>query len=489
MPRGRWYPSSVTLSTGETLFTAGTYWDGIKKDTHLDPDIDANLRVDVFDRLGQIQSFTNDSNRHIPSYPYLHLAPNGNVFLAGPGNEPSRYIIPATETFVDGPDVDTPMHRDGSAVVYDGMAGKILMVGGHDGNSQSSDQTTKTARAIDLTSAPVWQPATAMNRSRRYHTATVLPDGKVLVTGGTQCSSGPAIICKDLNGNIIGRAVTRPDLWTPPSGTQPDKWKLLAASPTYADYPNGVPRSYHSIALLLPDARVLVGGGGLPAAGGEKPDGGPECVDIEGKYNTQPCRLFGHKDVEIFSPPYLFDSNGNPATQPVITSDPFSVTYGQTFNIGISSALPITTVVLIRLPSVTHGFNFDQRRVVLPSSQQGSNVLNITIPSDSKALPPGHYMLFILDSNGVPSKAKILKVRVHDGQVEVNRCDQIKGWAWDFTQPNTPINVTLNFGSQVGPFSATVTADVFRQDLLSASKGNGVHGFVYNVPLSLSRTE
>jgi hypothetical protein len=498
MPRGRWYPSSVTLSTGETLFTAGTYWDGIKKnadpddpDDDLDPDVDFNLRVDVFDRLGQVQSFTNDSSRHIPSYPYLHLAPDGRVFLAGPGNEPSRYIIPATGTFVDGPDVDTPMHLDGSAVVYDGVAGKILMVGGFDGRIPSPEQATTTARTIDLTSTPVWTSSAAMNRGRRYHTATVLPDGKVLVTGGTQCSTGPAIICKDPQGNIVGTAVTRPDLWTPPNGTQPDKWKLLAASPTYPDYPNGVPRSYHSIALLLPDARVLVGGGGLPAAGGERPGGGTECADVKGKNNTEPCLLFGHKDVEIFSPPYLFDSNGNTATQPVIASSgPDSVTYGQTFSIGISSGLPITTVALIRLPSVTHGFNFDQRRVVLQPSPIGSNGLSITIPSDSKALPPGHYMMFILDSNGVPSKAKILKVHPYDGRIEAIGCDQIRGWAWDFTQPNTQINLTLNFTGQVVPiqvasFTATVSADVFRQDLLSAGKGNGLHGFVYNVPLSL----
>ena len=140
---------------------------------------------------------------------------------------------------------------------------------------------------------------------------------------------------------------------------------------------------------------------------------------------------------------------------------------------------------LIRLPSVTHGFNFDQRRVVLQSSSIGSNALSITIPSDSKALPPGHYMMFILDSNGVPSKARILKVHPYEGRIEAIGCDQIRGWAWDFTQPNTPINVTLNFTGPVGPFTATVPANVFRQDLLSTGKGNGSHGFVYNVPLSL----
>ncbi len=266
-----------------------------------------------------------------------------------------------------------------------------------------------------------------MKRNRKYHNATVLPDGKVLVTGGTPCPNGPAISCKDSAGNTIG-AVTRPDLWTPPNGGAADEWKLLSSSPTYPEYPNGVPRSYHSVALLLPDARVLVGGGGLPAAGGELVNG-TICKDVESTKNTPDCLQFGHKDVEIFSPPYLFNADGSAATQPVIASAPDNVTYGQTFDVGTSSALAIGSVSLIRLPSVTHGFNFDQRRVVLSHVATSSTNLRVTIPTNSNVCPPGPYMLFILNSNGVPSQAKILRVQRFEGRIEIINCDQIVGWA------------------------------------------------------------
>ena len=216
--------------------------------------------------------------------------------------------------------------------------------GGVAGTLGSPQQTITTAETIDLTSAPFWKSSAsnppqlaAMKRNRKYHNATVLPDGKVLVTGGTPCPNGPAISCKDSAGNTIG-AVTRPDLWTPPNGGAADEWKLLSSSPTYPEYPNGVPRSYHSVALLLPDARVLVGGGGLPAAGGELVNG-TICKDVESTKNTPDCLRFGHKDVEIFSPPYLFNADGSAATQPVIASAPDNVTYGQTFDVGTSSAL------------------------------------------------------------------------------------------------------------------------------------------------------
>jgi hypothetical protein len=240
---------------------------------------------------------------------------------------------------------------------------------------------------------------------------------------------------------------------------------------------------------LLPDARVLVGGGGLPAAEGEVVNG-TKCKDFSN--SNAACLKFGHKDVEYYSPPYLFDANGNPAPRPSITSAPETIIYGEKFNVAFSSTSPITSVVLIRLPSVTHTVNFDQRRIVLSSQPTSSTNLSITAPLDPKDCPPGPYMLFLL-SNGVPSKAKIITVPPFqpprfEGRLEAISCDQIRGWAWDNTQPNTPINVTISFIHPYGgPFvpPVTVTANLFRQDLLDAGKGNGFHGFAYNIPVSM----
>jgi hypothetical protein len=158
-------------------------------------------------------------------------------------------------------------------------------------------------------------------------------------------------------------------------------------------------RMYHSVALLLPEATILVAGGGRPGAYGE--DG-----KVAYKY-------LAHHQAEIFSPPYLFNADGTPATRPTITSNPpppSTLTYGKSFNIGIGNfaAAQIQKVVLIRLPSVTHALNFDQRRVVLPYQVLDQQTLSVTAPANGIEAPPGPYMLFVLGPNDVPSVAQII---------------------------------------------------------------------------------
>jgi hypothetical protein len=134
-------------------------------------------------------------------------------------------------------------------------------------------------------------------------------------------------------------------------------------------------RGYHSTALLLPDGRVFSGGGQTVAA-----------------------------SVEIYSPPYLFKG-----ARPEISSAPANIDYGKSFFVGTPDAASITKVSMIALSSVTHGFNMTQR-ISLPAFAQANDGLNVTAPSSGNAAPPGYYMLFILDSAGVPSVAKILQL-------------------------------------------------------------------------------
>jgi hypothetical protein len=505
MPQGRWYPTNVTLATGETVIVSGGYWDGSTLVTGGQragaPDTDFNKTLDLFTLPSHIRPFTSVSASEIPLYPYLHLAPDGRVFIGGAGPEPSKYFDPTvrnpdgtTGKFTIGPDFD-PHHLEGSAVVYDGVAGKIMMVGGRTMVPFVADPVTNTVETINLTSAPTWLSSVtsptqvaAMNIPRKYHTATVLPDGQVLVTGGTQCTSGPGIDCmQDASGNNVG-AARQPELWTPAIGATRDKWTLLAPSPVRTGYPVGIPRSYHSTAVLLPDARVLIGGGGLPAAGGEIANG-TLCQDIEARLSNPDCLKFGHKDVEFFSPPYLFDSSGNPVrattgTRPSITTTPPpSVSYGQTFFVGTANAGTNPKVSLVRLASVTHGFNQDQRVIFLQRTLSGTTGLNVTAPQPN-ACPPGHYMMFVMNANGVPSVAQIIKVQQDDGYLDGADCNQIWGWAWDRNNPNIPINVNIYDGADL--IAANVPANVFRQDLLNAGKGNGFHAFVINTPVNLN---
>jgi hypothetical protein len=147
-------------------------------------------------------------------------------------------------------------------------------------------------------------------------------------------------------------------------------------------------RLYHSTAPLLPDARVLSVGSGQPAADGLNDD-----------YTA-----------EIFSPPYLFKLDGTGADRPTITEAPISVSYNETFTVKTPDAASISKVTWIRLSSVTHAFNENQRMNYLNLSVSGTSSLSLTAPADGNLAPPGHYMLFLVNSNGVPSVAKIIRI-------------------------------------------------------------------------------
>ncbi len=491
MPKGRWYPSNVTLGTGETAIFSGAYWDGISMTMATDgtgrtvPATAINPSADLFMLTGYIRPTSTVANPVVNLYPFVHLGPNGNVLIAGPGTGKSRFFDPYTNNlaggYTDGP-TPSANHFEGSAVVYDGTAGKIMMVGGR---AFLTGVTLNAVESVSLTDPPplVWktsQGATptvaALNIKRKYHNATVLPNGQVLVSGGTQCTGGPRFDCTD-------GAAYSPELWTPtPGSSTPGTWTVMAASPARPGYPSGIPRIYHSVAVLLPDARVLIGGGGLPADGGEVVNG-TNCVPAFGINNPVECRNYGHKDAEIYSPPYLFKPDGTPATQPVIASAPLMITYGQQFTVGVSNPGTINKASLVRLPSVTHGFNADQRVVFMTPSVNGASSISLTAPNKANDCPPGYYMLFIMNSDGVPSTAAIIQVKQDDGYLDVADCNQISGWAWDRTNQNGAILVDIYDGNTL--IAGGVLANQFRQDLLNAGKGNGQHGFSIATPASV----
>jgi hypothetical protein len=254
--------------------------------------------------------------------------------------------------------------------------GKILYAGGggHTGwptPDAKSTTPTATAEKIDLIQpSPTWETAGSMSAPRRHLNSTVLPDGQVLITGGTR---GGGFV--DINE---ADAVKTAELWNPKIGPA-GQWTTLASASKM--------RVYHSVSLLLPDGTVLHGASGDAMAG---------LVPVPPERNH-----------EIFSPPYLFKSlNGS---RPVITSAPASVGYGQTFSVQTPYAAQITDVRWIRLGSVTHAFDAGQRANTLIFSQTATGV-DVTAPPDSKSAPPGYYQLFILNRNGVPSVGKVVKI-------------------------------------------------------------------------------
>ena len=145
-------------------------------------------------------------------------------------------------------------------------------------------------------------------------------------------------------------------------------------------------RLYHSVSLLLPDATVITMGGGTP---------GPET----------------NLNAEIYYPPYLFDSSGNPATRPTITTATAFADPGTTLNIETPDAATVQRVSLVKLGSVTHSVDMDQRFLNLPFTRTGGT-LQATLPANVNQTPPGYYMIFVINGAGVPSEAKIVRIDV-----------------------------------------------------------------------------
>ena len=306
---------------------------------------------------GPLRSLSTAS-LNLPLYPWIDVAPDGRAFYSGPDQTMRSLDTTGTGAWQTFSQRDSLNRSYGSHAVYD--TGKILVAGG--GNS------TTDARVINLNGATPQVSATApMAYGRRQHNLTVLADGTVLATGGN--SSGASLV--DLNAGVYNA-----ELWIPASGT----WRTLAAMQ--------VTRQYHSTALLLPDGRVLSAGGGICGT----------CDQVH----------YLAKNAEIFSPPYLFDSSGNPATRPTMSVQG-PVNYGQQFQVNTPDPASISKLALVRLGAVTHSVNMEQRYVPL-SYTRGTSALTAAAPANENIAPPGYYMLFAIDSNGVPSIAKFVQV-------------------------------------------------------------------------------
>ena len=198
-----------------------------------------------------------------------------------------------------------------------------------------------------------------MASARRQMNATLLPDGRVVATGGT---SSPGF--SDPAG-----AVRSAEAWDPVDGT----WTTWAA--------NAVTRVYHSTTILLPDGRLLHAGSG---------DG-----------DSLPREL----SAEIFSPPYLFHG-----TRPTIDAAPATVAYGERFDVATRRPGTVVAASWVRLSSVTHAFDQNQRYMSLDFARSAAG-LTVAAPASPNLAPPGHYMLFLFNADGVPSIARIMQVR------------------------------------------------------------------------------
>ncbi len=353
MVLSRWYPTSTTLPTGQVLTSLGTL-------TAPYPEIWTDgLGWDLLGDKSLEAIIEDESIPYRDWYPALNVAPDGSLFH--PGHMPELFSVKL--------DDDDHIHSHGknmignesrlynTTVMYD--IGKMLVAGG-------GENTTSDASIMDLTGATPQLIATnPMINARSMQNSVVLPNGEVLVIGGN--TSG--VQFSD-DGTVL-----EPEIWNPIS----EQWSAMAR--------HDRPRNYHSTALLLKDARVLSTGGGLCG----------QCAT-------------NHQNGEIFSPPYLFDAQGDLIARPVISSGDTEAFPGET--IGLSGSDDIVKFNMLRLVAITHHHSTDQRLVPIDHVKTAVGEYSLTLQSNPNVLIPGYYWVFGMNQNGTPTSGHTVQVKI-----------------------------------------------------------------------------
>ncbi|WP_405381828.1 PKD domain-containing protein [Maribacter sp. LLG6340-A2] len=386
IPRG--YQGNVTLSDG-SVFTVGGSWSGGNygnRDAEIYSSLTGWLKLpniqgeDIY--VDEDLAMETQGNYRTDNHVWLWPAPNGKLFHAGPSERmhwidvdvPGGSIVDAGKRQDSGAGVSDGYSMKGNTVMFD--IGKILKTGGAPAYGADYYGTTPArdnSFIIDINGtgpnpAPTVTFTGNMSLARTMHNSTVLPTGEVLITGGLQKA---AVFTDDTA--VLGAQIFNPYA----SG---NKWSTVAAM--------SIPRTYHSVAILMVDGRVFVGGGGL----------------CDGLSLTQGCT--NHMNAEIYSPPYLFKSDNTLAERPEIVDGPESSGYDTTINVEATPG--IQQFSLIRFSAATHSTNNEQRRIPVNFTASG-NSYDVEIPN-RELLPPGYYMLFAIDGNGVPSIAHTIKI-------------------------------------------------------------------------------
>jgi len=286
---------------------------------------------------------------------------NAAVFQAGPSKAMNWYGTTGSGSqTAAGNRGNAADSMNGIAVMYDAVAGKILTAGGSP--SYQNSQATNAAYLITIGTVgtvPQVQQVASMANQRAFANGVVTPGGPVIVFGGQPY----AVPFTDTG------AVKTPEMYNPTTNT----WTVLA--------PHVASRNYHSVAILLLDARIWTGGGGL--CGG--------CAN-------------NHADGQIYSPPYLFTGTTRPTISSVSAT---TMAVGAKFTVTTNMA---STFSMIRFGSNTHTVNTDQRRVPLTPTATSGFTYTLQLPTDAGRLLPGYWMLFAINSAGAPSVATSIKI-------------------------------------------------------------------------------
>jgi hypothetical protein len=370
--QGRWYPSQVALPDGRQLI-AGGY-------NQRPPGGLYNRDVELFEPggapglAGTVRRL-RAASRETQNYPHLFTLPDGRVLLAGPGRGDSATLSRKFEwTNLRKPVQDRIGGTAALLPAGSGGSSRVVQIGGHPAGRVPAT-SAETAEVIDAAAKrPRWRPFAPLNLNRSNHNTVLLPDGSMVTVGG-----GTGIDSEAGNYRVEGTERRHVELWDPASAT----WRLGP--------PQVEERTYHSVALLLPDGRVW-------SAGDDK----------------HPTQVFGDGTVgfssddtgEIYSPPYLFADDGQPLApdeRPQILAAPAGISYDGRFTVATGGP-EAASAVLVAPSATTHAADMTQRVVPLRAAGAAGG-LELTAPPSGRVAPPGWYMLFVLDATGTPSVA------------------------------------------------------------------------------------
>ncbi|GAA2432748.1 kelch motif-containing protein [Streptomyces macrosporus] len=366
MMEARWYPTLTTLEDGSVLSVSG-----LDEIGQVVPG-----KNEIYDPKTRKWSYTS-AKRFFPTYPALFLADDGKIFYTGSnagygpadeGRTPGIWDLETNE-FREVPGIGDPkiLETSMSVLLPPAQEQRYMVLGG--GGVGESREVTARTRIVDLTEEnPRFTDGPDLYAPVRYPSSVILPDDTVLTTNGS--------------GDYRGRSdsnVLKAELYDPKADTT-----RPVADPL-------VGRNYHSGALLLPDGRVMTFGSDSLFADAA---------------NTKPGDF--EQQIDLYSPPYLFQGD-----RPELrgTDEPKTVELGGTVTYASKDAARIRTARLIRPGSFTHVTNVEQRSVAV-EFERTEDGLAFTLPDDPSLVPPGYYMLTVVDDKGVPSEAVWLKVPV-----------------------------------------------------------------------------
>lgn len=466
MTYGRFYPTTISMPNDSVLTALGRFREPLPElweqsnGWKVMPDLDlfeAILSHQYKNRCdndpnNECGNDTDPGNKYKESrwWPLFNLAPNGKIFHSGP--TPTMHYLDVTGdgTVQQVGSLQTDWYpKNGVTIMYG--EGKLLTAGGYKAETDSS--STNKAKIIDITEEePVIKNVAPMAFARKFHNSVVLPTGKVLVIGG----------------NVSGQrfsdesAVLTPEVFDPVTET----WANMADM--------AVPRTYHSMALLLPDGTVFSGGGGL-------------CDDDKNCANN-------HLDAEIYSPPYLFNTDGSLATRPIIEMAPEQITNNMTFEVDASDN--IVKFTMIRFSMQTHQQNTSLRLVNVDFNELANGKYHLSAHQNKNVLTPGLYMLFAIDDEGVPSVSKTIKVSMPKASIfpiiSPGETLSIEAESANSQPLFTPFEVINDNDASNGNYIVWPHTDNHQQVAIPDEQAQGLASYTFNLtqtaPVALSIT-